>query len=98
MGATSAEAVLARFVAAVDSEGLGVYGVHVRVGGERASHRWRSDDREDLYSVSKGVCALATGMAIDEGLLDLDLGIIDVFGDFPLGRESVMSPSDICSQ
>lgn len=86
MGATSAEAVLAQFTAAVDSEGLGVYGVHIRLGRETASHRWRSDDRENLYSVSKGVCALATGMAIDEGLLDLDLRVIDVFGDFALGE------------
>lgn len=82
---TSAEAILDRFVAAVDSEGLGVYGVHIRAGDETASHRWRSDDRENLYSVSKGVCALATGMAIDEGLLTLDLRAEDVFPGIPFG-------------
>jgi CubicO group peptidase (beta-lactamase class C family) len=82
---TSAETVLGRFVAAVESEGLGVYGVHIRVGDETASHRWRSDDRENLYSVSKGVCAIATGMAIDEGLLTLDLAAGEVFSGMSFG-------------
>jgi len=82
---TSAETVLGRFVAAVESEGLGVYGVHIRVGDENASHRWRSDDRENLYSVSKGVCAIATGMAIDEGLLTLDLTAGEVFSGMSFG-------------
>jgi CubicO group peptidase (beta-lactamase class C family) len=82
---TSAETVLGRFVAAVESEGLDVYGVHIRVGDETASHRWRSDDRENLYSVSKGVCAIATGMAIDEGLLTLDLTAGEVFSGMSFG-------------
>lgn len=82
---TSADAVLERFVAAVESERLGLYGVHIRVGEETAWHRWRSDDRENLYSVSKDVCAIATGMAIDEGLISLDLKAGEVFADFPLG-------------
>ncbi|MDH2445406.1 serine hydrolase [Amnibacterium sp. CER49] len=81
----AAEAALARFAAAVDAERLGVHGVHVRVGDEAATHRWRSDDRENLYSVSKGVCALATGMAIDERLLTLDLRVGDVFPAPALG-------------
>ncbi|HWU59115.1 MAG TPA: serine hydrolase [Microbacteriaceae bacterium] len=82
---TSAETVLGRFVSAVESEGLDVYGVHIRVGDETASHRWRSDDRENLYSVSKGVCAIATGMAIDEGLLTLDLAAGEVFSGMSFG-------------
>lgn len=82
---TTAEAALERFVAAVESEGLGVYGVQIRVDGETATHRWRSDDRENLYSVSKGVCAIATGMAVGEGLLTPDLAVGDVFTDMRLG-------------
>ena len=82
---TTANAALERFVAAVEAERLGVYGVHIRVAGETAAHRWRSDDRENLYSVSKGVCAIATGMAVDEGLLTLDLKAGDVFSDMRLG-------------
>ncbi|MDI6944462.1 serine hydrolase [Microbacterium barkeri] len=69
---TAAQAILDRFVRAVDAEGLGAYGAHVLIGDSTAEHRWRSDDRENVYSVSKGVSALAIGIAIDEGLVTLD--------------------------
>ncbi|WP_150309069.1 serine hydrolase domain-containing protein [Planctomonas psychrotolerans] len=69
---SDASSVLHRFVDAVNAEQLGIYGVHVSIGDDEAQHRWRSDDRENIYSVSKGVCALATGMAIGEGLISLD--------------------------
>jgi CubicO group peptidase (beta-lactamase class C family) len=82
----SAESALERFSAAVDSEGLGVYGVRIRIGDESVSRRWRSDDRENLYSVSKGVSAIATGIAIDEGLISLDLTVGEVFTGVPLGE------------
>lgn len=82
----SAESALERFSAAVDSEGLGVYGVRIRIGDESVSRRWRSDDRENLYSVSKGVSAIATGIAIDEGLISLDLTVGEVFTGIPLGE------------
>jgi CubicO group peptidase (beta-lactamase class C family) len=75
---TSAAAALERFTSAVDAERLGVYGVRVRIGGDTASHRWRSDDRENLFSVSKGVCAIASGIATDEGLLTLDTTVGEV--------------------
>lgn len=81
----SAQQVLASMVAEVDAEGLGLYGLHVEVGEESAQHRWRSDDRENLYSVSKGVCALAAGMAIDEGKIRLDTSVAEVFGPGGLG-------------
>lgn len=63
---------------AVDGEGLNAYGVHVAVGEQEAQHRWRSDDRVNLYSVSKGVSALAAGIAIDAGILSLDTAAVDV--------------------
>jgi len=85
MPTAEVEVALGRFVAAVEAEGLGVYGVHLRRGEETASHRWRSDDRENLYWVSKGVCALATGIAIDEGLLTLDTGVGDGLPGLDLG-------------
>lgn len=69
---TPAGDTLHRIVAGIDAERLGAYGVHVLVGDDAAEHRWRSDDREDLYSVSKGVAALAAGIAVDAGLLALD--------------------------
>jgi CubicO group peptidase (beta-lactamase class C family) len=77
--------VLARFVAGVDGEELGAYGVHVLVGDDEAEHRWRSDDRENLYSVSKGVCALAAGIAIGEGLLALDSTAAELLPELELG-------------
>jgi hypothetical protein len=47
--------VIASFVADVDREGLGPYGIHVLIGDDEAQHRFRSDDRVNIYSVSKGV-------------------------------------------
>lgn len=73
-----AETVRDRIVRAIDEEQLGAYGLHVLVGHESAQHRWRSDDRVNLYSVSKGVSALAAGIAVDEGILSLDTRAVDV--------------------
>lgn len=80
-------AALESFVTNVEREGLTVYGVQVRVGAHTSSYRWRSDDRENLYSVSKGVSAIAVGMAIDEGLLTLDTTVREVFPSIQLGTE-----------
>lgn len=85
MTATGLEQSLERFVSAVDAEGLGVYGVHLRRGEKTAVHRWRSDDRVNLYSVSKGVCALAVGIAADEGLLTLDTTVAEALPQLELG-------------
>jgi len=74
----SAADVCDEIAAAFDAEGLGVYGIHVLVGDDAAGHRWRSDDRENLYSVSKGVSALAAGIAIDDGLLSLDTRVLEL--------------------
>jgi CubicO group peptidase (beta-lactamase class C family) len=78
---TRADDVLARFVAGVDAEQLAAHGVHVLVGDDEARHRWRSDDRENLYSVSKGICALAAGIAADAGLIALDSTVGELLGD-----------------
>lgn len=75
---TSAAKVLQQFVVKVDEERLGAYGAHVLIGNDEASHRWRSDDRENTYSAAKGVCALAIGMAIDEGILSLETTVADL--------------------
>ncbi|WP_375389086.1 serine hydrolase domain-containing protein [uncultured Amnibacterium sp.] len=83
---TTAAAALDRFVRAVDDEHLGVYGVTVRIGADTASHRWRSDDRENLYSLSKGVCAIATGIAIEESLLALDTTVGEVLPELVSGN------------
>ena len=82
---TTASYVRDRFVTAVEAEGLGAYGVHVRVGDDEAEHRWRSDDRENVYSASKGVCALAAGMAVDEGLLSPGTTVPELLPSMELG-------------
>jgi len=82
---SDATEVLSRFVAAVDREGLGAYGVHVLIGEETAEHRWRSDDRECIYSVSKGVSVLAAGIAASEGLLSLDTKAVELLPDMTYG-------------
>lgn len=81
----SASAVLETIVRSVDADGLGAYGVHVRVGEDEAQHRWRSDDRVNVYSASKGVCALAVGMAVDDGILTLDTTVGELMPAFELG-------------
>lgn len=82
---TAAASVLDTLVASIDAHHLGAYGVHVLVADNEVHHRWRSDDRENLYSVSKGVCALAASMAADEGVISFDTSVGEVFGDSPLG-------------
>lgn len=77
---SQAETVRDRIVRAIDEEQLGAYGLHVLIGTEVAEHRWRSDDRVNLYSVSKGVSALAAGIAVDEGILSLDSRAVDALG------------------
>lgn len=69
----------------ITAEELGAYGVHVLVGGDEAEHRWRSDDRENLFSVSKGVSVLAAGIAVDEGVISLDSRVVDVLPGVQLG-------------
>ncbi|HVX46447.1 MAG TPA: serine hydrolase [Mycobacteriales bacterium] len=82
---TAATEVLGRFIRAVDAEGLGAYGVHVLIGPDAAKHRWRSDDRENVYSVSKGVCALAAGIAVQEGVIALDSPVSALLPGMELG-------------
>lgn len=82
---TAAESLLRRFVETADREVLGVYGAHALVGDDEAGHRWRSDDRVNVYSVSKGVSALAAGIAADEGILALETTVAQALPQFGLG-------------
>jgi CubicO group peptidase (beta-lactamase class C family) len=69
--------VLDRFVAAVDREGLDAHGIHVMLGSEEAQHLWSADHRRNIYSVSKGICVLAVGMAVRDRLISLDTAVVD---------------------
>ena len=58
------------FVQSARQEGMELYGVHVyRRGAEPVERRLRSDDRENLWSVSKTFVSVALGIAEAEGRL-----------------------------
>ncbi|GAA0957494.1 serine hydrolase domain-containing protein [Virgisporangium aurantiacum] len=73
-----ADDLLADFVAAEREHGFGTYGICVQRAGEPVTeHRFRSDDRVNLYSVSKTFTSVAVGMAEAEGRLSLDDRFLD---------------------
>ncbi|NLL42404.1 MAG: serine hydrolase [Firmicutes bacterium] len=59
---------------------LSVYGIYVYQDGEiLAAHRFRSDDRENLYSASKTFAAVGVGIAEEEGRFRLSDYVLDFF-------------------
>lgn len=77
-----AEDLLADFVSADKEKALGCYGVHVhREAGPPLIHRFRSDDRVNLYSVAKTFTSVAAGIAESEGRFELDDLFLDHFPD-----------------
>ena len=65
---------------------LGVYGIHLhREGKEPLERRTRSDDRVNLYSVSKTFTSVALGLAEAEGRLTLDDRFLDHFPELRSG-------------
>src|SRR5580698_9912498 len=63
--------------------GMELYGVHVyRRGEEPVERRLRSDDRENLCSVSKTFTSVALGIAEAEGLLALDDPALNYYPEF----------------
>ncbi len=74
--------ILTNFRLTMAEKKIGIYGIVVRHKGEIvASHRWRSDDRVNLFSASKSFTSMAIGMAISEGLLTLDTKVAELFPD-----------------
>ncbi|MEU4162381.1 serine hydrolase domain-containing protein [Actinoplanes sp. NPDC026670] len=72
--------LLADFVRADREQSLGTYGIHVhREGRPPVEHRFRSDDRVNLYSVSKTFTAVAIGIAESEGRLTVEDRLVDHF-------------------
>ncbi|MBF4605333.1 serine hydrolase domain-containing protein [Curtobacterium sp. VKM Ac-2884] len=87
---TTATSILDAIVRHVDATGFGAHGLHVRTGGDGAAddvaeHRWTPDVREEIHSAAKGVCVLATGIAADEGLVDVDEPIAASLPGFEFG-------------
>ncbi|HEY9293501.1 MAG TPA: serine hydrolase [Microlunatus sp.] len=71
------------FRQAVAERSLGVEGIHVaRDGCDPVTFRWVSDDRREVYSVSKTFTSVAVGLAEAEGLLGLDDRVLDHLPQF----------------
>lgn len=78
----TAATILDAVVRHIDATGFAAHGIHVRTrtaapGAEStaddvAEHHWTPDVRREIHSAAKGVCVLATGIAADDGLVDLD--------------------------
>lgn len=82
---TRAQQIRDRIVEHVDESGFGAHGLHVRVGGDVAEHRWTPDVREEIHSVAKGICVLAVGLAADEGLIEPDAPVTRYVPEFTVG-------------
>lgn len=62
---------------------LGVYGIHVYQKGKvLGEHRFRSNDRENLYSASKTFVSLGVGIGEAEGLFRLRDKVLDFFPEY----------------
>ncbi len=74
-----------------ETRSLGMHGAMLLRHGKIFAEGWWAPFRPDaphmLYSVSKSITATAVGIALDEGILDLDEKLSDIFG----GRLEVMS-------
>jgi len=75
--------LLSDFRLSVHENNLGVYGIHIHQDGHTiAEHRFRSNDRENLYSASKAFVGIGIGIAIDQGLLNLNDKVLSFFPEF----------------
>lgn len=71
------------FRLSVIEKNLGVYGIHIYHNGKQlAEHRFRSDDRENLYSASKTFASVGIGIAEGEGRINLSDHVLDFFPEF----------------
>ena len=61
---------------------LGILGLRISQNGAARTHRvWDDECRRNVYSASKSFTAFAVGIAIREGLLDLNEKLTDAFSD-----------------
>jgi len=77
------QSVLNDFIDVVNEQKLNIYGINLYQNGKKSvSHRWRSNDRECIYSGSKTFTSVAIGICRDEKLLDLDDEMMDFFPEY----------------
>ncbi|MBA8992005.1 CubicO group peptidase (beta-lactamase class C family) [Curtobacterium pusillum] len=82
---TTAQTIAEALVRHVDDTGFNAHGLHVLTGDETAEHHWTPDVRREVHSAAKGVCVLATGIAADDGLVDVDVPIATYLPDVAFG-------------
>jgi CubicO group peptidase (beta-lactamase class C family) len=70
----------------VDTTGFAAHGLHVLVGDDSAEHHWTPDVRREVHSVAKGIAVLATGIAVDDGLVDVDAPVSTHLPDVRFGE------------
>ncbi len=86
--------LLTDFRLSVLEKNLGVYGIHVYQNGKTlAEHRFRSNDKVNLYSGSKTFSSSGIGIAEGEGRLKLSDFALDFFPEYraiaPAGNEKI---------
>mgnify|MGYP000571285550 CR=1 FL=1 len=75
--------LLSDFRLSVIEKNLGVYGTHVYQNGKTlAEHRFRCNDRENLYSASKTFASIGIGIAEREGRFLLSDYVLDFFPEY----------------
>ena len=74
--------ILNEFRLRIQEQNLNLYGIVIKQDGKRLEHRFRSDDKVNIYSASKSVTALAIGILIDENKIALTDRLIDFFPDY----------------
>ncbi|MCL6589023.1 MAG: beta-lactamase family protein [Firmicutes bacterium] len=77
------DSILTQFRLTAIEKGLCLYGISIYQQNKGTiSHRWRSDDKINLYSASKTFTAVAIGICRDEGRLSLYDRVIDFFPEY----------------
>jgi len=76
------QTILNEFRLRVQEQNLNLYGIVIKQNGERLEHRWRSNDKVNVYSASKSVTALAIGILMDEKKMTLTDRLIDFFPEY----------------
>ncbi|MDR2294435.1 MAG: serine hydrolase [Microbacterium sp.] len=84
----SAEHILDNLVQLADQERFDAHGIHVRVEDDTARFLWHDDVRRDVHSVAKGICVLAAGIAVDDGVFDLDTLVAHYLPDLGIAPET----------
>lgn len=75
--------LLSDFRRSAIEKNLGVYGIHVYQNGKTlAEHRFRSNNRENLYSASKTFASIGVGIAESEGRFQLSDYVLDFFPEY----------------